>query len=43
MVVGSGGGEVVEEGIEDVVRSGVFGEVLATERGGHLANIEQRT
>jgi len=41
--LGAGGGEVVEEGVEDVVRRGVFGKVLAAERGGHLANIEQRT
>jgi len=40
---GAGGGEVVEEGVEDVVRRGVFGEVLAAEQGGHLANIEHRT
>jgi len=30
-----GGGQVVEEDVEDVVRRGVFGEVLAAERGGH--------
>ena len=45
VVVGLGvsGGEVVEEGVEDVVRRGVFGEILAAERGGHRANIEHRT
>jgi cell division GTPase FtsZ len=32
---GVGGGEVVEKGVEDVVRGGVFGEVFAAERGGH--------
>jgi hypothetical protein len=29
--LGAGGGQVVEEGVEDVVRSGVFGEILAAE------------
>ena len=33
--LGAGGGEVVEEGVEDVVRRWIFGEVFATERGGH--------
>ena len=33
--LGAGGGEVVEESVEDVVRGGVFGEILAAERGGH--------
>ena len=33
--LGVGGGEVVEEDVEDVVRRGVFGEILAAERGGH--------
>ena len=41
--LGTGGGEVVEESVEDVVRAGVFREIFATERGGHLANIEHRT
>ena len=27
--LGAGGGEVVEKGVEDVVRGGVFGEVFA--------------
>jgi hypothetical protein len=37
VVVGFGarGGKVVEESVEDVVRRGVFGEVLAAEWGGH--------
>jgi hypothetical protein len=38
--LGVGGGEVVEEGVEDVVRSGVIGEVLAAERGGHAGRME---
>jgi hypothetical protein len=33
--LGVGGGEVVEEGVEDVVRGWIFGEVLSAERGGH--------
>jgi hypothetical protein len=41
--LGAGGGEVVEECVEYVVRGRVFGEVLAAERGGHLANMEHRT
>lgn len=43
VVVGfdAGGDEVIEEGVEDVVRGGVRGEVGARERGGHGdANIE---
>ena len=32
---GAGGGEVTEENVEDVVRCGGFGEILAVERGGH--------
>ena len=36
---GAGGGEVVEEGVEDVVRGGVFREVLAVERGGHAKRL----
>ena len=39
--LGVGGGEVVEEGVEDVVRSGVFGEVLVAERGGHAGRVEE--
>ncbi len=41
--LGAGGGEVIEEGVEDVVRGWVRRKVLAAERGGHLANIEHRT
>ena len=29
--LGGGGGEVVEEDVEDIVRGGVFGEILAAE------------
>ena len=41
VVVGLGvrGSEVVEEGVEDVVRGGVFGEVFAAERGGHAQKV----
>ena len=39
--LGAGGGEVVEEGVEDVVRGGVFGEILAAERGGHGGRLEE--
>ena len=41
--LGAGGGELVEEGIEDLVRGGVFRKVFTAERGGHRANIEHRT
>ena len=41
--LGAGGGELVEEGIEDIVRGGVFRKVFTAERGGHRANIEHRT
>ena len=43
VVVGLGvsGGEVVEEGVEDVVRRGVFGEILAAERGGHAGRMKE--
>ena len=39
--LGVGGGEVVEEGSEDVVRGGVLGEILAAERGGHAGRMEE--
>ena len=39
--LGVGGGEVVEEGVEDVVRGGVFGEILAAERGGHAGRLSE--
>ncbi len=39
--LGAGGGEVVEESVEDVVRGGVFGEILAAERGGHAGIVER--
>ena len=38
---GVGGGEVVEEGVEDVVRAGVFGKILAAERCGHVVRMEE--
>ena len=41
--LGVGGAEVIEEGVEDVVRAGGFGEVFAAERGGHGGNSEHRT
>ena len=41
--LGVGGGEVVEEGVEDLVRGRVLGKILAAERGGHAGNIEHRT
>ena len=41
--LGASDGEVVEKGVEDVVRGGIFWEILAAERGGHLANIEHQT
>ena len=37
--LGVGGGEVVEKGVEDVVRGGVFWEVFAAERGGHAGRL----
>ena len=39
--LGAGGGQVVEEGVEDVVRGGVFGEILAAERGGHAGIVAE--
>ena len=39
--LGAGGGEVVEEDVEDVVRAGVFGEVLAAEWGGHAGRMRE--
>jgi hypothetical protein len=39
--LGVGGGEVVEEGVEDVVRGWIFGEVLSAERGGHAGRLEE--
>jgi hypothetical protein len=39
--LGVGGGEVVEKGVEDVVRGGVFGKILAVERGGHAGRLRQ--
>ena len=38
---GAGSGEVVEEGVEDVVRRGVFGEILAAERCGHAGIVAE--
>ncbi len=40
--LGIGGGEVVEESVEDVVRRWVFREILAAERGGHAARMKQK-
>ena len=37
--LGAGGGEIVEEGVEDVVRGGVLREILAAERGGHTGRM----
>lgn len=37
--LGVGSGEVVEEGVEDLVRGRVFGKILAAERGGYLGNV----
>ncbi len=39
--LGVGGGEVIEEDVEDVVRGRVFGEVLAAERGGHAGSMKK--
>ena len=39
--LGAGGGEVVEEGVEDIVRGGVFGKVLVAERCGHVVRMEE--
>jgi len=39
--LGVRGGEVVEEGVEDVVRGGVFREVLVAERGGHAGRMDE--
>jgi hypothetical protein len=41
VVVGLGvsGREVVEKGVEDVVRRRVFGEVFSVERGGHAGTV----
>ena len=45
VVVGLGVGvcQIIEKGVEDVVRGWVWREVFAAERGRHLANIEHRT
>ena len=37
--LGVGGGEVVEENVEELVRGRAFGEVLAVERGGHAGKM----
>ena len=37
--LGAGGGEVVEEGVEELVRGRVLGAILAAERAGHLGNV----
>ena len=38
--LGVGGREVFEKNVEDAVRGGFFGEILAAERGGHAGRIE---
>ncbi len=39
--LGAGGSEVVEEGVEDLVRAGVFREIFAAERGGHAKRMKE--
>jgi hypothetical protein len=39
--LGVRGGEVVEEGVEDVVRGGVFREILAAERSVHAGMMQE--
>jgi hypothetical protein len=39
--LGPGGGEIVAEGIEDVVRKWAFGKVLSAERHGHVVRVQK--